>query len=175
MACLQHAMKQATWFSNARLKETISESVDVLLRQCQCSANTMQHNARCLKESLSSSISDCLLRFRLVPSSPASYPVATRVRCFILDKRQLLHHITHITLSAEITESNPDTVSLRPWYLMTFPSVQEDRRNPSEWAFGNVCFLSIWTGPVVPQEKHICRTKANTKILVVMTTTPCLS
>lgn len=69
------------------------------------------------------------------------------VRCFILDKRQLLYHITHYyryQQKSQTTECNPDSVSLCPWYLMTFLSVQEDRRNPSERAFGNICLFSVF-------------------------------
>lgn len=60
------------------------------------------------------------------------------VKCFTLDKTQLLYHITEL-LSGEISncsrEWKSDTVSLCPWYLMTFLSFQEeeeDRRNPSQ-------------------------------------------
>lgn len=78
-------------------------------------------------------------------------------------------------LSAEQQNAIQTAVSSCPWYLMTFLFVQEDRQNPSERAFWNVWLSSVYLNEAIgfSGKKHIYNPKANAKILVVMTTTPC--
>lgn len=86
-------------------------------------------------------ISACLTTAQCVLAVPAQ-SAGNTFRCFILDKRQLLPHITY-TISC--TRLQPwHAISLCPWYLMTFLSVPEDRRNSSEWTFGKVWLISLW-------------------------------
>lgn len=67
-----------------------------------------------------------------------------------------------------------------PWYLMTFLSVEEDRGNPSELTFGNIWLFSVFfnqayaikLGRWFLRQTQIYSSKADLKILVVMTTTP---
>lgn len=83
-----------------------------------------------------------------LPSAPAHNLPATHFRWFILDKRQLLPHITQ-TISGS-TDCHPDTLSRSVSLVVHFLSVRENRRNSSERRFWksltdfSLCLCPLW-------------------------------